>query len=146
MKPKANELGRLLVDAGDVVCFSYDQVMRLAEKLGISDDALIRRFEGVACNFGADGNYGVDSLTAVTTDGKTHPVVMIGGDPETFLRFLGDDEQGFGEFYKAHPKYAQVGKGEQFNRELFDTIVKEHAAKLLAHGKPKKYREIGAIE
>ena len=130
MKVKATELGRLLVDAGDVVCFSYDQVMRLAEKLGISDDALIRRYEGVACNFGADGNYGVDSLTAVTTEGKTHPVVMIGGDPETFLRFLHDGEQGFSEFYKSHPKYAQVGKGDQFNRAVFNEIVAEHAAKL----------------
>lgn len=128
---KHRELGKIAVDAGDIVCFSMDSVMRLAEKLGVSEDTLIKRYDGVECGFRADGNYGVDSLTAVDVEGKTYSVVMIGGDPEKFLRFLGNEDQTFHEFYTNHPRYAEVGKGEKFNRELFDIIAAEHGAKLI---------------
>lgn len=128
---RSNELGKIAVDAGDIVCFSMDSVMRLAEKLGVSEDTLIKRYDGVECGFGADGNYGVDSMTAVDVDGKTYSVVMIGGEPDKFLRFLGETDPTFNDFYKGHPRYAEVGKGEQFNRELFDSIAAEYRKKLL---------------
>lgn len=129
---RSSELGKITVDAGDIICFSIDDLMRLAEKLGVSEETLIQRYNGVKCNFGADGNYGVDSLTAVDVDGGTYPVVLIGGDPEKFLRFLGKNDPTFGEFYKNHPRYAEIGKGDNFNRELFDLIAAEYKAKLLA--------------
>lgn len=132
MSVKSRELGRVVVDAGDVVVFSMDQVMRLAEKLKISEDALIQRYEGVPLEFHADGTYGVDRLFAVTDEGKTYPVVMIGGEPDKFLRFLGVDEQSFHDFYENHPRKAEVGEGETFNRALFEEIAAEYRKKLLA--------------
>jgi len=125
------ELGRVLVDAGDVVVFSMDQVMRLAEKLKIDESTLIARYEGVSCDFGADGTYGVDRLFAIDLQGKTYPVVMIGGEPDQFLRFLGHGEQTFHDFYEAHPRKAEVGQGETYNRAVFDEIAAEYRKKLL---------------
>jgi hypothetical protein len=129
--PKNRELGRVLVDAGDIVVFSMDQVMRLAEKLKISEDALIQRYEGVTGEFHQDGNYGVDRLFAVTTEGKTYPVVMIGGEPDKFLRFLKADEQSFHDFYENHPRKAEVGQDEDFRRDVFEQIAAEYRRKLL---------------
>jgi len=126
------ELGKLSVDAGDVVCFSMDSVMRLAEKLGVSEDTLIQRYDGVECGFAADGNYGVDSLTAVDVDGRTYSVVLIGGAPEKFKRFLSEGDSTFHEFYTGHARYSEVGKGEQFNRNLFDAIAAEYRTKLIS--------------
>lgn len=131
MPVKSKELGRVLVDAGDVVVFSMDQVMRLAERLKVDESTLIARYEGVSCDFGADGNYGVDRLFAITREGKTYPVVMIGGEPDKFLRFLGDGEQSFHDFYESHPRRAEVGEGEGFNRALFDEIAAEYRKRLL---------------
>lgn len=131
MSVKNRELGRVLVDAGDVVVFSMDQILRLAEKLKISEDDLIRRYEGVSCDFNADGNYGVDRLFAVTNEGKTYPVVMIGSEPDKFLRFLGADEQSFHAFYENHPRKAEVGQGDEFKRDVFESIAAEYRAKLL---------------
>ena len=128
---KNRELGRLLVDTGDVVCFSMDSVIRLAERLDISEDALIARYDGVECNFSSDGNYGVDTLTAINQDGSTHSVVMIGGKPDEFLRFLNEDEPTFSDFYTSHPRYPEVGKGENFNRQVFDEIIADYRKKLL---------------
>lgn len=132
MTVKSRELGRVVVDAGDVVVFSMDQIIRLAEKLKISEETLIQRYEGVACDFHADGTYGVDRLFAVNDEGKTYPVVMIGGEPDKFLRFLGADEQSFHDFYESHPRKAEVGEGETFNRALFEEIAAEYRRKLLA--------------
>lgn len=132
MPIKNRELGRVLVDAGDVVVFSMDAIMRLAERLKVSEDTLISRYEGVSCEFGADGTYGVDRLFAVNDEGKTYPVVMIGGEPDKFLRFLGTDEQSFHDFYENHSRKAEVGEGETFNRALFEEIAAEYRAKLLA--------------
>jgi hypothetical protein len=129
---RSRELGKIIVDAGDIVCFSIDDLMRLAEKLGVSEETLIQRYNGVKCGFGADGNYGVDSLTAVNVDGGTYSVVMLGGDPEKFLRFLGKDDPTFTEFYKAHERYLEVGTGDQFNQDVFDLIAAEYKAKLVA--------------
>jgi hypothetical protein len=128
---RSHELGKITVDAGDIVCFSMDSVMRLAEKLGVSEDALIKRYNGVECGFGADGNYGVDSMTAVDVDGETYSVVMMGCEPGKFLRFLGETDPTFNEFYKGHSRYAEVGKGEKFNGELFESIALEYRAKLI---------------
>ena len=128
---KNREIGRLLVDAGDVVCFSMDEVSRLAEKLGVSEDGLIARYKGVSCGFAADGNYGVDQLTAINTEGESYPVIMIGGDPEKFHRFLRDDEKDFNEFYKNHPRRAAIGTGKEFNHDLFEEVVQEYRDGLL---------------
>lgn len=132
MPIKNRELGRVLVDAGDVVVFSMDAIMRLAERLKVSEDTLIQRYDGVSCEFGADGTYGVDRLFAVNKEGKTYPVVMIGGEPDKFLRFMDADEQSFHDFYENHPRRAEVGQGETFNRGLFEEIAAEYRAKVLA--------------
>jgi len=134
MPVKNRELGRVVVDAGDVVVFSMDAVMRLAEKLKVSEDALIARYDGVACDFHADGTYGVDRLFAITKEGKTYPVVMIGGEPDNFLRFLGAGEQSFHDFYESHPRKAEVGEGEAFNRVIFEEIAAEYRKKLVGNG------------
>lgn len=130
MKPKTQELGKLLVDSGDVVCFSLDNVDRLAERLGLSTDEVLRRYEGVACQLNEDGVYGVDTATAVRTDGGTHSVVVIGAD-ENFLRLLGADEPTLREFLQAHPRYGELGKGDSFNEQVFKELVAEYKAKLL---------------
>lgn len=125
------ELGNLITDTGGIVCFSLENVIRLSKKLGISEDALIQRYEGVKCEFEDGGIYGVDILKAVNNDGSTHPVVMIGADPEKFIRFLGGDEQTFDDFYKSHHRYGEVGIGDQFNSELFEIIADEYRFQLL---------------
>lgn len=132
MPIKNRELGRVLVDAGDVVVFSMDAIMRLAERLKVSEDTLIQRYEGVSCQFGADGNYGVDRAFAVTQEGKTYPVVLIGAEPDKFKRFLEVDEQSFHDFYESHPRRAEVGQGDEFNRALFEEIAAEYRKVLLA--------------
>ena len=128
---KNKELGRLLVDAGDVVCFSMDSVIRLAERLNISEDDLIARYEGVECDFRSDGNYGVDTLTAINQDGSTHSVVMIGGKPDEFLRFLNENEPTFHASSTSHPRYPEVDKGENFNRQVFNEISADYRKQLL---------------
>lgn len=128
---KSREMGRLLVDAGDVVCFSMESIIRLAERLGVSEEALIARYEGVQCGIANDGNYGVDRLTAVNQNGVTHSVVMIGGNPDEFLRFLNDNEQTFHEFYESHARHSEVGTGENFNREVFNEISADYRKKIL---------------
>jgi hypothetical protein len=131
MPIKYKELGRVLVDAGDVVVFSMNDIIRLAEHLKVNEDVLIALYEGVVCQFDADGTYGVDRLVAVTEEGKTYPVVMIGGEPDKFLRFLGEREQTFHDFYENHPRRAEVSDGETFNRALFEEIAAEYRRKLL---------------
>ena len=128
---KNRELGRVVVEAGDVVVFSMDQLLRLAEKLKIDENTLIALYEGIPCQFGANGTFGVDRLVAVTEEGKTYPVVMIGGEPDKFLRFLREGEQTFHDFYENHPKRGVVGEGETFNRAKFEEIAVEYRKKLL---------------
>jgi hypothetical protein len=131
MALKSKELGRIPVDAGDVVVFSRDMVDSLAEEIGEDGNDLIERCGGVLCNFQADGNYGVDQLTAVDNEGRTYPVVLIGANPDTFLRFLEATEPGFGEYYRQHPKFREVGQGNGFNKEVFAEIADEYRKKLL---------------
>jgi len=131
MTIKNRELGLVLVKAGDVVVFSMDAIVRLAELLKVSKETLIEQYEGVPCQFGANGTYGVDRLVAVTNEGKTYPAVMIGGDPDNFRRFLEVDERTFHDYYESHPRRAEVDNGETFNRAIFEEIAAEYRKNLL---------------
>jgi hypothetical protein len=77
------QLGLVKVDAGDVVVFSLDQVMKMAHKMGYNPidgvDKFIARYQGVECGFGADGGYGVDRVTIVAENGEEYDGVLIGG-------------------------------------------------------------------
>lgn len=128
---KHTELGRIPVDAGDVVCISQDRLLELAEGFGLEPDALKEMTGGVNCGLNADGNFGVDRLTVVDVEGRTYPVVMVGGEPEKFLRFLGAGEPTFREFYDAHPRKPEVGRGDGYNAEVFNEIAQEYRKKLL---------------
>lgn len=129
MKPKSREVGRIPVDAGDVVCFSMDMVSRLAEEIGEDVDELIENYGGVPCGFAADGNYGVDQVTAVDSQGRTYPVVMVGA-PQDLVRLLDEDEPTFTEFYRNHPRHKEIGHGGGFNKELFAEIAEEYRKKV----------------
>jgi len=76
-------LGLVAVDAGDVVVFSYDAVMKMAARLGYDPitgtDNFIKAFKGVECQFGADGGYGVDKVTVKDAKGDEYDAVLIGG-------------------------------------------------------------------
>lgn len=80
---KRRSLGLVTVDAGDVVVFSYDKVMKLAERLGYDPldgtDDMIEDFDGVPCEFGCDGIYGVDEVTVKDSAGNEYAAVLIGG-------------------------------------------------------------------
>jgi len=132
MPIKKRELGVISVDAGDVVCFSMDSCLRVAERLGLDVDAFIERYNGVECDFRADGGYGVDQVTAVQDDGKTYDMILIGGDAEHLRRFLKEGESSFHEFMENHPRRDEIGSGEEMNHALFGEIAKEYHDKLLA--------------
>lgn len=122
---KHKEIGRLSLE-GALVCFSMGEITRIASKLNISEEELVSKYEGILYSFGQDGTYGVDQLTAISNDGMTHSVIMIGGEPREFSRFLNDDELSFGEFYKNHPRRSEVGTGSNFNDEIFREIEQEY--------------------
>jgi len=128
---KRRELGVISVDAGDVVCFSMDRCLEMAERLDMDVDTFIRRFEGVECDFRADGGYGVDQVIAVQDDGKTYDMVMIGGDVRHLRRFLNEGEQDFHEFMESHPRAGEIGGGENFDHALFADIAKEYHQQLI---------------
>lgn len=129
---RTNELGTLPIDE-DIVCFSLGNIQRLAERLGIDEDTLISRYNGVKCELGSDneGNYGIDAVTAIDDDGRTYPAVVIGVDVDKFKRFLQKDELTFKEFYNQHPRYQDVKSGENFNFDVFNEIVQEYKNKII---------------
>ena len=131
MTIKSKELGIISVDAGDVVCFSMDRCLDIADRLNMSVDNFIKSFSGVNCEFHSDGGYGVDKVTAVRQDGSTCDMVLIGGDTKNFLRFLNEGEQELNEFIDSHPRLGEIGFGNEFNRVLFAEIVHEHRRQLL---------------
>lgn len=132
MPIKRKELGVISVDAGDVVCFSMDRCLDIAERLNMDVDTFIRRYGGVECDFRADGGYGVDKVTAVQDDGKTYDMVLIGADTARLRRFLTEDELNFHEFMEGHPRSGEIGSGEDFNHALFAEIAKEYHQKLIS--------------
>lgn len=127
---KVHELGVISVDAGDVVCFSMDEVIRMAGDVDGVDN-FIAKHRGIECNFRADGGYGVDQVTAVQQDGITFDMILIGGDTKNLRRFLTEDEQGFHEFYESHPRHAEVGYGDKFSHDVFAEISKDYRQKLM---------------
>jgi hypothetical protein len=129
---RTHELGTLPIDE-DIVCFSAGNVQRLADRLGISQDTLISRYNGVQCELGSDseGNYGIDAVTAIDEDGRTYPAVVIGVDVDKFKRFLRQDELTFKEFYEKHPRHQDVGSGENFNLQVFEEIVQEYKVSVI---------------
>jgi len=129
---KRRELGVISVDAGDVVCFSMDRCLDIAERLKMDVDTFIQRYNGVECDFRADGGYGVDQVTAVQDDGKTYDMVMIGGDVTHLRRFLTEDEKSFHEFMESHPRAKEIGSGPDFNHALFGEIAKEYYQQLIS--------------
>ena len=85
---KQEYLGRLVVDAGDVVCFSVDSVMKMMKEMGYKNppeevEDFIDRFDGVECGFDADGVYGMDKVTAVDEDDNEFEAVLIGAPNNT---------------------------------------------------------------
>ena len=98
---KSHELGVISVDAGDVICFSMDEVLRMAERQHMDVDDFISQHKGVECDFRSDGGYGVDKVIAVQQDGTTFDMVLIGGDVKNLRRFLLEEEPNFEEFVEA---------------------------------------------
>ena len=132
MTIKSKELGVISVDAGDVVCFSMDRCLDIADRLNMSVDNFIGNFSGVKCEFRSDGGYGVNKVTAVDLVGSTCDMVLIGGAvPKNLRRFLNEGEQDFNEFMDSHPRNGEIGFGKEFNRELFAEIAYEHRRQLL---------------
>jgi len=134
---KKKELGVLSVDAGDVICFSMDSVLKLMKRLngdcgnfGDDVDNFIEEVGGVPCDFRCDGGYSVDKMTAVMNNGSTCSVAVL-GMPDNFKRFLRDDEIEFNEFVDNHPNYKDVGKGEDFDADKFQKIVDEYSDSLV---------------
>lgn len=133
MSIKSKEMGVISVDAGDVVCFSYDEVMNMASECGMGTEAFITQFNGVECGFAADGGYGVDKVTAVQQTGQTYDMILIGGDTRTLRRFLLEGEPNFSEFMENHPKQKEIGSGKDFNEGVFAEIAAEYHASILKH-------------
>jgi hypothetical protein len=128
-QPRSRRLGSLVVDTGDVVCFSSDSVLRIIEALGgkVEDyDAFIERFDGVRCGFHADGSYTVDQVTAVARSGATSAAVVIGGEGGQFQRLLREDEPTLEEFLSAHPRKEEMGTGKDFNSRVFRQLCDEY--------------------
>lgn len=130
---QSRELGVISVDAGDVVCFSMDEVLKMAERRNMDVDDFIKRHRGVECDFRADGGYGVDKVTAVQQDGKTYDMILMGGDTKNLRRFLLEGEPSFHEFMESHPRHGEIGHGEDFNHEVFSEISKEYHEKLVSN-------------
>lgn len=128
---KFKNLGSILVDVGDVVSFSFDSCMDIAEKLNMDVHKFIRTFSGVECDFRADGCYDVNKVAAVQNNGDTYDMVLIGGDIENFRRFLNDGEEEFSDFFKSHPRKSELGSGDNYNQDLFDQILEEYKQRLL---------------
>ena len=86
MAIERKNLGLLTVNAGDVVCFSMDAVMRMkaAMESGVCEcffgvEDVIETFGGVCCEMGGDGIYGVDKVTILDTKGQEYNGALIGG-------------------------------------------------------------------
>jgi len=127
------------VDTGDVVCFSSDAVLRMIKERGgtVEDyETFIAQFDGVPCQFRADGRYAVDQLVAVADNGDTHDVTVIGGAWRRFARFLRKDEPTLDEFLARHPDASRIGEGDQFKPRIFQRLCREYGGQLTA--KPKK--------
>jgi hypothetical protein len=80
-KINQKQLGLLTVDAGDVVVFSADQVLRLMKKLGLhhSDyEDFIEDTGAIECEFNVDTIYAVDRVTALDKNGEEYNAVLIG--------------------------------------------------------------------
>jgi len=134
MAVKFLKLGKLVVDCGDVVCFSMDSVIGLAEECGYDITKLqefIKRWKGVECDLRSDGIYTVDRVTAVDQEGSTYSAIIIGADVPEIKRFLLTNEEEFSDFYKRHPKAVEVRKGKSFNRDLFSEINDEYVGAIM---------------
>jgi hypothetical protein len=133
-KPRSQRLGFLSVDTGDVVCFSSDDVLRIIEALGGTTEdysSFVERFDGIPCDFRADGRYSVDKLIAVANDGVIHDVVVIGGgDWKGFQRFLREEEPTLEEFLSGHPRKAEMGTGKSFRPGIFRQLCDEYRRQL----------------
>ena len=119
------ELGRLVVDAGPIVCFSKENIASIAKKLGIAYDKFIQHFEGIECELPGNNTYGVYAMHQLSEDGTPFPVLMLGGNPEDFTRFLQETEPTFAEFLRANARYAEVSNG-RYDQDVFDEIVTEY--------------------
>ncbi len=112
---RRNIIGHLAVNRGDVVCFSFDLVIKLAEQLGRGfgnkklesfDDQysdlqdFIREYEGVLCQFNADGNYEVSSVSAISRQGESYDAVLIGA-PGGDIQFLTTNMLTYDDWAKA---------------------------------------------
>ena len=132
-RPHMTSLGTLSVDAGDVVCFSSDAVHRILRALGKDIDEyeeFLEEYDGVPCQFAADGSYRMEKLIAVSQKGESCEVVVIGGGMRTFQRFLFTDEPTFTEFFDGHALKEQVGEGATFRPRIFARIAKKYREKL----------------
>jgi hypothetical protein len=116
---KNTEIGTIPVDTTDIVFFSMDSIVEIANKLGIDADTLIDFYDGLSCGFNSDGEYGVDRLTAVNDDGTTCSVIIIGNNSEQFVRFLNKEEPTFEEFYSSQPTKSD-------DPEWFDAVVDDY--------------------
>lgn len=141
---REKELGVLSVDAGDVVCFSLDSFIKIAEKLkrGFANkkldvhaqsadlDEFIKENDGILCEFHCDGGYGVSKVTAVGPDGNTYSAALIGG-PGGTKRLLAQGEEEFNEMLDRKFGKDQCPSGD--SKEWKDA-VEEHQAALRKGG------------
>jgi len=122
---KTTEIGGLIANHEELVFFSLDDVIQIANRLKIPVDELVDTFNGVQFPAPSVG-YSVNKCHVIDNDGEVHDVALIGADPEKFVRFLKMDEPSFEEFLKAHPDYCIMGEGKFFNEEVHDEIRAEY--------------------
>lgn len=115
---KSKEIGR--IPGGDVVCLSRELFEELLTTFGMEAGEFLQTLGGVQFSLpGVTTNVGIDFLTSVDLEGKTHQVVLIGSIPEKFVRFLENDEPTFREFWEN-----KKGTAEDYRRLLTQRTLK----------------------
>lgn len=130
-------LGKL--KATDVVCFSVEDIQRLAVRLRIHPDnfqELVQFYNGIPCRFNTNKaeSFGLTKMTAIGVDGELSEVVAINLDTNNFLRFKRNDEPDFIEFFQAHPDYLFVcggDDGDEDSEQAYLQIEREYKEKIL---------------
>lgn len=97
----------VVLEEEDIVIFSLDKVRDIAEELGIDEEELIEKFNGVRGGLKAEGKYHISHMNSVLTSGKVVDTLMITGSPniDDFVRFVQKNDLEFKDYLIGHEKY-----------------------------------------
>ena len=75
---------------GNPYVFSEADIAHMAESLDMDIDEFLEEYNGIACkmNLSDTDNIGVDVFQWVDKNSTAYPVVVIGGNPNDFQKFL----------------------------------------------------------